>query len=118
MLALVGDAQPTALTSTMCDYYEDTLAKCVWAYLELRDLNVRKALSATERTQLANRMRRSGIRISKSILPKVGQQVLMRRPIKRPGTHVAKDPMQSINVSGVVLAVVSLVPGTMDGRTK
>ena len=105
LLALVDDAEPTQLNSTMSEYYEDTLSKCVWAYLELRDINVRKAMSSTERTQLANRMRRSGIRISKSILPKVGQQVLMRRPIKRPNTHVAKDPMQSVNVSGVVLAV-------------
>ena len=105
LLALVDDAEPTQLNSTMSEYYEDTLSKCVWAYLELRDINVRKTMSSTERTHLVNRMRRSGIRISKSILPKVGQQVLMRRPIKRPNTHVAKDPMQSVNVSGVVLAV-------------
>jgi hypothetical protein len=105
LLALVDDPESNALTSTMRDYYEDTLAKCVWAYLELRETNVRKAMNSTERTQLANRLKRSGIRISKSILPKVGNQVLMRRPVKRPNTHVGKDPMQSVNVSGVVLAV-------------
>ena len=105
LLALVDDPQSNGLTSSMSEFYEDTLAKCVWAYLELREANVRKAMSSTERTQLANRLRRSGIRISRSILPKVGQEVLMRRPVKRQNTHVAKDPTQSVNVSGVVLAV-------------
>jgi hypothetical protein len=122
LLALVDDTQLHGLTSTMSEYYEDTLAKCVWAYLELREANVRKAMSSTERTQLANRLRRSGIRISKSILPKVGQKVLMRRPVKRQNTHVAKDPTLSPNVSGIVLAVslpsASFQVQWMDERTK
>jgi transposase InsO family protein len=105
LISLIDDVPPNRLTSNMFDHYEETLARCVWAYLELRDSTARKAMSSTERTQIANRTRRSGIRLSKSILPQIGQTVLMRRPIKRPNAYAAKDPTKSVNVKGVVIAV-------------
>jgi transposase InsO family protein len=93
------------LTSNMQQHVDNTLAKCVWAYLELRDSNLRKAMSQTEKTQIANRMRRSGMRISAKILPQIGQSVWMRRPQKRSHNHVAKDPTQPSNVKGVIVGV-------------
>ena len=57
------------------------------------------------KTQTANRLRRSGNRLSKFALPTIGQKVWFRRPVHDNKKFKAKYPAALPNVQGTITVV-------------
>ena len=103
---LVGRRSLLSRTTMEHQAKEDEFtAAVVSLHLERRDVLHRKALSSTAKAQTANRIRRSGGRISMSAIPQIGQKVFFRRPVRYLKQFKAKNPAAPPNVEGTITAV-------------
>ena len=71
-------------------------AAYITSFLERRDHIFRHALTWTSKTQAANRIRRTGIRLTETVVPKVGQKVTFKRPSSK--KFKSKNPTLMPNV--------------------
>ena len=84
-------------------------ASVVALHLERMDILRLQALTATAKMQAINRAKASGFKISTDVLPKIGQKLLIARPVQRRQVFEAKsagkDPRASPNVEGTIVAI-------------
>jgi transposase InsO family protein len=80
----------------------DFVSACVTAHLERREHRDRSALTGTAKRQTANQLRRAGLRLTDIAIPRVGQKILFRRPVKKPTAFEANNPALARNVEGVI----------------